>query len=102
MVQALLMQKNTPDPGCKLSSAQIILGRNLKFSLPYVKKSVITYNNPQISNMWCDAWSKKEEALRSRYFKSLKNLSEHTKSLPPLNCGDHVMIQNQTGHFPNK
>jgi len=52
--------------------------------------------------MWRDAWSKKEEALRSRYVKSLENLSEHTKSLPPLNCGDHVMIQNQTGPFPNK
>ena len=38
---------------------------------------------------------------RSRYVKSLENLSERTKSLPPLNCGDHVMIQNQTGHFPN-
>ena len=102
MVQALLTQRNTPDPGCKLSPAQILLGRNLKDSLPYVRKSVMTYNNPQISNMWRDAWSKKEEALRSRYVKSLENLSEHTKSLPPLNCGDHVMIQNQTGPFPNK
>ena len=27
MVQALLTQKNTPDPGCKLSPAQILLGR---------------------------------------------------------------------------
>ena len=29
MVQAIL-QRNTPDPGCKLSPAQILLGRNLK------------------------------------------------------------------------
>ena len=49
-----------------------------------------------------NAWSKKEEALRSRYVKSLENLSEHTRLLPPLNCGDHVMIQNQAGNFPNK
>ena len=29
MVQALLTQRNTPDPVCKLSPAQIPLGRNL-------------------------------------------------------------------------
>ena len=34
--------------------------------LLHIRKSAMTYNNPQISNMWCDAWSKKEEALRSR------------------------------------
>ena len=63
MVQALLTQRNTPDPGCKLSPAQILLGRNLKDSLPYIRKSIMAYNNPQISNIWRDAWSKKEEAL---------------------------------------
>ena len=102
MIQALLTQRNTPDPGCKLSPAQILLGRNLKDSLPYIRKNVMAYNNPQFLNIWRNAWSKKEEALRSRYVKSLENLSEHTRSLPPLNCGDHVMIQNQTGNFPNK
>ena len=102
MIQALLTQRNTPDPGCKLSPAQILLGRNLKDSLPYIRKNVMVYNNPQFLNIWRNAWSKKEEALRSRYVKSLENLSEHTRSLPPLNCGDHVMIQNQTGNFPNK
>ena len=76
-------------------------GKKFKGLLPYAKKSVMTYNNWQISNMWRDTWSKKEEALRSRLVKSPKNLSEHTKSLPSLNCGDHVMIQNQTGHFLN-
>ena len=35
MVRALLTQRNTPDPGCKLSPAQILLGRQLKGSLPY-------------------------------------------------------------------
>ena len=101
MVQALLKQRNTPDPRCKLSPAQTLLGRNLKKSLPYARKSVMTYNNPQISKMWRDVWSKKEESLSVRYVKSLENLSEHTKSLPLLNCGDHVVIQNQTGNFIN-
>ena len=62
----------------------------------------MAYNNLQISNMWHDAWSKTEEALRFGYVKLLVNLSDKTKSLPSLNCGDHVMIKNQTGPFPNK
>ena len=72
MVQALLSQRNTPDPGCKLSPAQILLGRNLKKSLPYVRKSVMTYNNPQISKKWRNVWNKKEETLSIRYVKSLE------------------------------
>ena len=27
---------------------------------------------------------------------------KNTKLLPPLNCGDHVVILNQTGNFPSK
>ena len=102
IVQAILAQRNTPDPGCKLSPTLISSGRNLKNSLPYIRKIVMAYNNEYISNMRRNAWSKKEETLRSRYVKSLGSLSEYTKSLQPLNCGDHVMIQNQTGNFPNK
>ena len=52
--------------------------------------------------MWRDTWSKKQEVLRSCCVKSLENLIEHTKLLPPLNCDDYVMTQNQTGYFPNK
>ena len=102
MVRALLTQRNTPDPGCRLSPAQILLGRNLRDSLPFIRKDIMTYNNPQISTMWRDSWTKKEEALRSRYVKTLESLNEHAKTLPPLKCGDHVLIQNQTGKFPNK
>ena len=102
MVQALLSQRNTPDPGCKLSPAQILLGRNLKNLLPYVRKSVMIYNNPQISKKWRNVWNKKEETLSIRFVKSLENKSENTKLLPTLNCGDHVVILNQTGNFPSK
>ena len=45
------------------------------------RKSVMAYYNLQISNMLRNALSKKEEAHRSRYFKSLENLNEHTNSL---------------------
>ena len=48
------------------------------------------------------SWTKKEETLRSQHVKSMGNFSEHTIPLPPLNYGLHVLIQNQTGVFPNK
>ena len=57
MIQALLTHRKTPEPGCKLSPAQILLERNLKDSFPYVRKNVMAYNNPQISKMWRNAWS---------------------------------------------
>ena len=65
------------------------------------KKKCYGINNPQISGMWRDSSIKTKEALQSHYVKSLENLSEYTKSLPPLNYGDHV-LQNQTGSFLNK
>ena len=102
MVRALLTQRNTPDPGCKLSPAQILLGHNLKDALPYIRKNVMSFNNSQISQVWRDSWSKKEEALKARYVKTLETLSEHAKALPGLQCGHHVLVQNQVGRFPTK
>ena len=78
MVHALITQRNIADPGCKLSPALILLGGRLKDSLHYIRKNFMAYNNPQTSGMWRDSCTKKEEELRSRHIKSLKNLSEHT------------------------
>ena len=85
-VRALLIQRNTPDPGCKLSPAQILLGRPLR---------------DMLNCHWRDAWKLKEEA-KVRYMKTLENLKEHSRSLPPLQQSDHVLIQNQCGTFPTK
>ena len=102
MVRALLTLRNTPDPGCKLSPAQIVLGRQLRDSLPYINKSLMVYNNPQVHPQWRDAWQAKEEALRTRYVKTIENLSEHARPLKPLRHGDNVLIQNQRGRHPTK
>lgn len=101
-VRALLMYRNTPDPGCKLSPAQVLLGRPLRDSLPYINKQIMAFNNPQVNSQWRDAWEAKEDALRTRYVKTLENLSEHSRTLPPLRHGDQVLLQNQRGRFPKK
>ena len=102
VVRALLTYRNTPEPGCKLSPAQILLGRPLRDTLPYISKEVMVFNNSDILPQWREAWAAKEEALKTRYMKTLETLNEHSRSLPPLRHGDHVLMQNQHGRFPKK
>ena len=84
VVRALLTYRNTPEPGCKLSPAQILLGRPLRDTLPYISKEVMVFNNSDILPQWREAWAAKEEALKTRYMKTLETLQEHSRSLPPL------------------
>ena len=62
----------------------------------------MVFSNPAIHTQWKEAWLAKEEALKTRYVKTLESLKEHTRVLPKLNTGDLVMIQNQSGRFPKK
>ena len=101
VVQVLLTLRVTPNTGFKLSLEQIFLGRNLMNLLPLVRKKVISYNNLQISTKLRYVWIKTKKSLRSRYVKSLEELSEDIKSLLLMNCGDHVIINNQAGKFRN-
>jgi len=50
MVCALLIKRNTPDTGCRLSPSEILFGHKLRDSLPYIKKDVNLFVNTQISD----------------------------------------------------
>ena len=102
MVRALLMLRNTPDPICKLSPAEVLFGRRLRDTLPTISKEISTFNNPAIAEKWKEAWNLKEQSLKAGYVKTLETLSEHTRSLDPLQPGDTVFIQNQTGNHPKR
>ena len=60
------------------------------------------FHNNNVLPVWREGWSMKEQAMRARATKSIENLSQHSKNLPPLSVGDTVFIQNQTGNHPNK
>ena len=100
-LRAILQLRNTPDPDCQLSPAQIIFGRPIRDSFSFMNR-LEKYSNPHIRPIWRDAWASKEEALRTRFTKSSEALNEHAKRLPPLNVGDKCSIQNQTGNNPCK
>ena len=87
-LRALLTKRNTPDPICKMSPAQIIFGRNLRDALPRINKNVNIFHNDSLRTEWRDAWRQKESALRMRYQGGQQRLSEHTRDLPPLTPGD--------------
>ena len=104
MVKALLIKRNTPDPGCKLSPAEVVFGRKLKDTLPYggLQSGPTVYENKDIDRMWRDTWKLKEQALKQRYIKSVEKLEKNSKLLPPLRIGDKVLVQNQAGRFATK
>ena len=98
---ALLQARNTPDPDCNLSPAQIIFGKPLRDTMSFINK-LEKFSNPNVRPVWRDAWAEKEGALRIRFAKSSEALNEHVKVLKPLKIGDKCFIQNQTGPYPKK
>ena len=95
VVRALLQLRNTPDRDAKVSPAQILFGRPLRDTMPYLSKSMSVFENEDIQEKWRGAWKAKEDALRHRHLQNTVNLSEHSKMLPNLEVGADVYVQNQ-------
>ena len=98
-LRAMLQLRNTPDPDCHLSPAQVVFGKPLRDSLAFVNR-LEKFSNPHIRPIWREAWREKESALRQRYHRTSESLNEHSRTLPPLIVGDRCYVQNQTGNYP--
>lgn len=55
-----------------------------------------------MSDQWRNMWRLKEKTMRFRNVKTIETLKEHSRSLPPLNIGDNVFVQNQSGNSPGQ
>ena len=93
-LRALLQLRNTPDPDCDLSPAEIVFGHPLR--------DAFSSSNRFIRRTWREAWRAKEDALRVRAKRTNDALNARTRPLRPLRCGDSVFIQNQGGRHPRK
>ena len=97
-LKAMLQLRNTPDPDCGVSPAEIVFGRPLRDNLQFTDY----LNGKHYSQRWRDAWSTKEEALRARFINSCEKLNQHARYLPPMNPGDKCFVQNQAGPYAKK
>ena len=103
-LRALLQLRNTPDPDCDLSPAEIVFGHPLRDAFLFVNR-LATFSNRFIRRTWREAWRAKKDALRVRAKQTndaIDALSVRTRPLRPLRCGDRVFIQNQGGRHPRK
>ena len=68
---ALMIKRNTPEYGSKLSPAEIVMGTRLRDALPMIPKDVMVMNNLSVNPAWRDVWSKTEAVMQNRYLKDL-------------------------------
>ena len=101
LLRALLQLRNTPDPDCSLSPAQIVFGRQLRDTLAFSNK-LEKFSNPSVRPEWRKAWEAKEEALKARFVRSSEALSRHARPLIPLKLGQKCFVQNQMGNAPKR
>ena len=100
-LRAMLQIRNTPDPDCNISPAEIVFGRPIRDAFSFVNRCS-KFSNPLVHPEWRKAWSLKEKAMRCRMTRTCEKLNEHTRKLQPLQVSDHVFIQNQHGAHPSK
>ena len=99
-VRAMLTKRNTPDQYSKLSPAEVVMGKKLRDNLPMIPKTLMVMNNPSVHPEWRSLWYQKESVMRDRCCKDLENVPSKKSKLQPLQVGQKVLIQNQTGKYP--
>ena len=100
-LRAMLQLRNTPDPDCNVSPSEIVFGRPIRDAFSFCNRKPLI-SNRTISPHWKEAWRKKEEALRNRFFRWSERHNTRSKDLKPLKVGDHCYIQNQVGAHATK
>ena len=92
----MLQYRNTPLQGVGLSPAQILFGRELRDFLPFAP------GKAGIRKEWRITADERDLALAKKHSVDLERLNANTKELLPLDIGQQVFCQNQTGNYPRR
>ena len=101
LLRAMLQLRNTPDPDCSVSPAEIVFGRPIRDAFSFCNRRE-KFSNPEIRSDWRQAWALKELALRKRFARWSEGHNEHSKTLRPLRVGQRCFVQNQEGNYPKR
>ena len=78
-LQAMLQARNTPEPDCNVSPAEVVFGRPIRDTFSFVNRCV-KFRNPSVRPTWRQlAWSLKERAMKCRMIRNCERLDEHTR-----------------------
>ena len=100
-LRAMLPLRNTPDPDCDMSPAEIVYGHPLRDAFSFINR-LEKFSNRYVRRSWREAWRAKETALRVRAGRMHDALGAHARPLAALKCSDRVFIQNQDGPHPHE
>ena len=89
--RALMTHRNTPAQDTGVSPAIMLFGRELRDHIPRTDR--------QLRPEWQAVSESREQALAKR---ALKGIESVRRELKPLEVGDSVQLQNQTGNKPGK
>ena len=92
----MLQYRNTPLQGIELSSAQILFGREIRDFFPFAP------GKAGIRQEWRITAEEREKALSKRHTANLESWNRNVKELSDLGVGQQVLVQNQSGNYPQR
>ena len=103
LLLALFQARNTPDPNCNISPAQVVFDRPIRDAFSFISRC-IRYNNPSTRPTWREAWSQKEDAMRTRMPRSTEAVHDHLhlyRSATKYSCKTNVVhtLRNRTNRI---
>ena len=79
-LRAMLQLRNTHEPDCDVSPAQIVFGRPIRDAFSFVNR-LEKLSNQNIRPMWRNRWSAKEDALKTRMARTVESLTVPLRAL---------------------
>ena len=90
------MYRNAIDPETRVSPAMIVFGRPIRDPIPIPMGRYCPHPT------WTETLENRERALAKRHSREHEKWTEHCRTLPALEVGDQVYIQNLVGNHPKR